>query len=279
MRKLDGNGLTEEQFLAEYNPVEFPRPSVTVDIVILTVADVPDDNFRKLPEKDLRILLIQRSGHPFIGQWALPGGFVRPNETVSDAANRELAEETGIRGGHLEQLYTFSKPGRDPRTWVISCAHMSLIDSGRLALKAGSDAADARWFTVNAVSGADGFSLSLSNSDIHLSAAVRREPDGMGLICTENNGLAFDHAEIIACAIQRLRSKLEYTDLAFRLLPERFTLTELQQVYEAILGRPLLKAAFRRKIKELVSETDEYTQNSGHRPSQFFTHRDKRQAQ
>ena len=273
MHRLDTNGLTEKEFLAQYNPGGFPRPSVTVDIVVFTVVDVKGDNYRKLSEKELCILLIRRAVHPFLGQWALPGGFVRPNETVGEAAKRELAEETGIQVGYLEQLYTFSKPERDPRTWVISCAHIALINSNRLVLKAGSDTDDARWFTVNVKNQAEFFELSLVNSSIHLQAVMRPEFDGPCLKTVENHGLAFDHAEIIAYAIRRLRAKLEHTDLVFSLMPEKFTLTELQQIYESILNKPLFKAAFRRKFKNLVIETDEYTQKAGHRPSKIYTRR------
>jgi len=251
MNSLDLNGLTEKQFLEQYDPGKYQRPSVAVDMIIFTVADVQCDNYRKLPEKELRVLLIRRGGHPYIGRWALPGGFVNPSETVGEAARRELMEETGIQDAYLEQLYTFSNPGRDPRTWVISCAHMALIDSSQIKLRAGSDADDVRWFTVRFKQD----KLSLSNDDIVLS----------------ENGLAFDHAEIIICAINRLRAKLEYTDLAFCLMPEKFTLTELQQVYETILGKPLYKAAFRRKIVDLVWKTDQYTSDKGHRPAIIYT--------
>jgi len=275
MSQLDSKGLNEQQFLEQYNPGEYPRPSVTVDMVMLTVADIHEDNYRKLSEKELQILLIQRGGHPYIGQWALPGGFVKPDETVGEAATRELEEETGVQGGHLEQLYTFSTPGRDPRTWVISCAHMALLDSTQINVKAGSDADDARWFTVRMESTTEHISLSLTNEDTDLSAVLKVKPKSTELKIIENTGLAFDHAEMIACAINRLRAKLEYTDLVFNLLPEKFTLTELQHVYEAILGRPLYKAAFRRKIKSLVVETGEYTKKAGHRPSQIFARGEK----
>ena len=267
------NRITEKHFLAQYNPSDYPRPSVTVDIVIFTVADIQEENYRKLSEKELRVLLIKRGRHPYTGQWALPGGFVNPEETVGEAASRELAEEADISGGYLEQLYTFSKPKRDPRTWVISCAHMALIDSERSSLRAGSDAEDARWFVVKTESAGKNVKLLLTNDDTELTADIEIRPKAMDMQIIENNGLAFDHAEIIACAINRLRAKLEYTDLAFSLVGEKFTLTELQQVYEAILGKPLYKAAFRRKVKNLVTETDEYTQNAGHSPSQIFIHR------
>jgi ADP-ribose pyrophosphatase YjhB (NUDIX family) len=270
---LDKNGLSEKQFLDQYNPGEFARPSVTVDIIIFTVAGVCGDNYRKLSEKELRILLIRRGGHPYIGQWALPGGFVRPDETVGEAANRELIEETGVNGGYLEQLYTFSAPGRDPRTWVISCAHMALIDSKQIDIKAGSDAADAQWFDVKmeSTAGHGHTKLLLSNKDISLSSVVVSKPGETESHIIVNNGLAFDHAEIIACALNRLRAKLEYTNLAFSLMPETFTLTELQQAYEAILGKQLFKAAFRRKIIDLVQETDQYTSDKGHRPAKIYT--------
>ena len=270
MSILDVNGLSEEQFLKQYNPGNYPRPSVAVDIVIFTVVDVQGNNYRKLPEKELRILLIRRGGHPYIGQWALPGGFVNPDETVGEAANRELCEETGIQGGYLEQLYTFSKPGRDPRTWVISCAHMALINSEGLSLQAGSDADETMWFTVKTGNSAESISLLLSNGDINLSAIIVPKSNGMEFKIVENNGLAFDHAEIIICALTRLQSILGYTELALCLMPEKFTLTELQQVYEAILGKPLFKAAFRRKIIDIVQETDQYTSEKGHRPAKLY---------
>lgn len=287
MELRDSNGLTEEEFMKSYNPGDYPRPSLAADMVIFTVVEAPETNYRKLPEKELRVLLIKRGGHPFLGQWALPGGFVRPNETVGTAARRELEEETGVASGYLEQLYTFSEPGRDPRTWVVSCAHMALVDSTGLRLQAGDDAADTAWFRVSYTSeeeeAADGKQgsfdtrsrLELTAEDARLNAVLLVPSGGIHaewaeLPILDNSGLAFDHARIIACAMERLRSKAEYSDLVLKLMPERFTLTELQQVYEVILGKPLLKAAFRRKIKDLVCETGEYRESAGHRPSQLF---------
>ena len=285
MNRYDNNGLTEEEFLAAYDPGDYPRPSVAADIVIFTIAGKEEDNHRKLPAKELSVLLIQRGGHPYLGDWALPGGFVRPGETVGAAAGRELREETGVESGYLEQLYTFSEPGRDPRTWVMSCTHMALLGSSEIRLKAGDDASDARWFTltydqIGNDAGSDGggipvsphYRMVLSAGGCTLSAVVEQagSSENTQFQVIESGGLAFDHAGIIAYAIHRLRNKVEYTDLAFNLMPERFTLTELQQVYEILLGRPLLKAAFRRKIKPLVTATGEYTEPVGHRPSQLF---------
>ncbi len=285
MKIYDKDGLTEQEFLAGYDAGEYPRPSVAADIAIFTIGNEAQQGHRKLPGKELRILLIKRGGHPYLGCWALPGGFVRPNETVGEAAMRELREETGVESGYLEQLFTFSDPGRDPRTWVMSCTHMALIDSGELKLNAGDDASEAEWFrlsytlieeekkrSANYFSLHRRYRLELSAGDDILTAVVEqisgRETTEYHIV--ENHGLAFDHAKLIACAVHRLRDQLERTELAFNLMPEKFTLTELQQVYEVILDRPLLKAAFRRKIKDEVRETGEYTEHAGHRPSQLF---------
>ncbi|MBT9777983.1 NUDIX domain-containing protein [Clostridium sp. MCC353] len=285
----DRNGLTEEEFLRQYKPGDYPRPSVAADMVIFTVTEEEKENYRRLPEKELRVLLIQRGGHPFLGCWALPGGFVRPVETSEEAARRELKEETGVDQVYLEQLYTFSDVGRDPRTWVMSCSYMALIDSARVWVKAGDDADNAAWFglTCQMVEESSGkkdgtiikrqkFRLELRQKEIILKSTIEKvvEKHRCGQRCEyrilENDGLAFDHAKIIIYAIERLRGKLEYTDLALHLMPEYFTLTQLQQVYEVILDKKLLNAAFRRKVAGLVEETDSFTENEGHRPSRLY---------
>ncbi|WP_068621260.1 NUDIX hydrolase [Paenibacillus tuaregi] len=286
---VDRDGLTEREFLERYQVGDYERPSVAADMVIFTVTDTEEDNYRKLPDKELRILLIRRGGHPFLGKWALPGGFVRPDETTEQAAARELREETGVHDVYLEQLYTFSDIGRDPRTWVMSCSYMALINSDQLKLKAGDDAAEAAWFKVTYrllrerkdMTG-DGhvktweYELKLSAGEDELMAVVerkvtvKRSSTETAYAIVTNEGLAFDHAKIIAYAIERLRGKVNYTDLALHLMPELFTLTELQMVYEVILDKELLKAAFRRKVTDLVAETDHYTENAGHRPSRLY---------
>ncbi|MFJ7665731.1 NUDIX hydrolase [Lysinibacillus sp. NPDC097195] len=289
MDLLDKDGLTEREFLQQYKVGDYERPSVTTDMVIFTVTEEEADSYRKLPEKELRVLLIRRAGHPFIGKWALPGGFVRSNETTEQAAVRELQEETGVEDVYLEQLYTFSDIGRDPRTWVISCSYMALINSDKLELKAGDDAVDAAWFKVTyrplkeeKVLIEDGYmktleyELILRSEEEELSAVVAKTitakttSTGTDFKIVSNEGLAFDHAKMIACAIERLRGKVNYTDIALHLMPKLFTLTELQQVYEVVLDKELLKAAFRRKVADLVAETDQYTENAGHRPSRLY---------
>ncbi|MBI5497147.1 MAG: NUDIX hydrolase [Deltaproteobacteria bacterium] len=238
---------TQDAFLEKYDPGAYPRPGVTVDIVLFTVL-----------ERTLRVLLIRRKKHPFLDHWALPGGFVRADESGEAAARRELAEETGARDIFLEQLYTFSEPGRDPRTWVISVAHYALVTVDRLDLRAGSDAAETQWFRVR---------------------------DGKhGVECVPLTGgpavkLAFDHAKIVDTAVNRIRGKLDYVPIGFQLLPELFTLTELQEVHEAILGTDLDKRNFRSKVQRdgLVKATREMRRGA-HRPAQLFRYARPRQA-
>lgn len=289
MEIRDKNGLTEKEFLEQYRPGDYERPSVAVDMVIFTASECKEDNYRKLPEKRLQILLIKRGGHPYINTWALPGGFVEPDETTEQAAKRELLEETGVENIYLEQLYTFSEPKRDPRMWVMSCSYMALVDSEKISVSAGDDAKSADWFDVSlrkkssdVTKKSDGFvsvtdyELELRKDGEVLSAVIRltktRTSSGLDsrYDIVESDGLAFDHARIITFAVLRLRGKVTYTDIALNLLPEYFTLTELQQIYEIILDRELLKAPFRRKYGILAEKTDNYSKDAGHRPSQLF---------
>ncbi|OPZ90376.1 MAG: Bifunctional NMN adenylyltransferase/Nudix hydrolase [Firmicutes bacterium ADurb.Bin419] len=282
-------GLTEAEFLKTYDAGKYERPSVTVDMLIFTVTDEEKKNYRKLSEKVLRLLMIKRGDHPYLGQWALPGGFVNMDESMEEAARRELMEETNIDNIYMEQLYTWGDVGRDPRTRIISTSYMSLVDSGVLDVKANDDADDAKWFTVSCKLYQEQktvtqggyilqrlFKLNLSNDEDNLSATIKIEKYVENRVTkvhreiVEAKGIAFDHAKIIEYGIERLRNKIEYTDIAFNLMPELFTLTELQKVYEIILDTELLKANFRRKISDMVVETNEYRKDAGHRPSKLF---------
>lgn len=283
------DGLTEKEFLAKYNADKYKKPSITVDMLIFTIKNKYKDNYRKLPEKELKLLMIKRADHPFINQWALPGGFVNFDESIEIAAKRELKEETNIDNVYMEQLYTWGDVGRDPRTRVISVSYMALVDSDIIDVKAGDDAQDAKWFSVNSeilkevkTNTASGYieekfiKLILKCGDDEISSIVKEKKILNEAVSTtdteviESNGIAFDHSKIIQSALMRMRNKIEYTDIAFNLMPKLFTLTELQQVYETILGRELLKANFRRKIYNMVTETNEYRKDSGHRPSKLY---------
>jgi 8-oxo-dGTP diphosphatase len=290
-RKLLRNkqGLTEQEFLQQYDAGRYERPAVTVDMLIFTVNDDAKTNYRKLPKKSCKILLIKRGNHPYLGQWALPGGFVTPNESIEDAALRELKSETNLDDIYVEQLYTWGDVQRDPRTRVISCSYMALIDSGALDIKAGDDADDAGWFNLSyhvieeqksqIVYGFVSEKLiriHLFSDLASLNATVKVVETSEGRITrvsrevVDSQGIAFDHARMIEYAIERLRSKLEYSDVVFNLMPESFTLSELQQVYEVIWGKKLLAAAFRRKIANRVIATDQFTKDAGHRPSRLY---------
>lgn len=292
----DSLGLTEEQFLQSYNAGVYDRPSVTVDMLIFTVMEREQHNYRKLSEKSLQLLLIQRGQHPYLGQWALPGGFVSVQESVEEAARRELFTETNIDNIYMEQLYTWGDVNRDPRMRVISCSYMALVDRTTLNVQAGDDAADAAWFEVShQLTGTNrkelekGYELekliriTLQNEQTTLTGVVRHTETVQGHIrkthseIVESEGLAFDHLLMVQYAIERLRGKVEYTDIIFNLMPPLFTLSELQRVYEIILGKELLAAAFRRKIADSVTETEEYTKDAGHRPSKLYRYNIERE--
>ena len=205
---------------------EYPRAALTVDCVVFGLDD-----------EDLKVMLIQRDLPPFEGEWALPGGFVRVDETLDEAARRELLEETGLHKVFLEQLYTFSAIDRDPRERVVSVAYYALVKLGDHRVQAATDARDAAWFPAHDVP-----------------------------------SLAFDHAQILNEALKRLRSTLSYRPVGFELLPKKFALSQLQRVYELVLERKLDKRNFRKKVLAtgLVVETDEVQQDVAHRAARLY---------
>ncbi len=205
---------------------EYPRAALTVDCVVFG-----------FDEAELKVLLIQRGIAPFQGRWALPGGFVRVEETVDEAARRELAEETGLSDVFLEQLYTFGTVNRDPRERVVSVAYYSLVKLAEHPATGASDASDAAWYPV-----------------------------------ASPPTLAFDHAEILQTALQRLRGKVRYEPIGFELLPQKFTLSQLQHLYETVLQTELDKRNFRKKILAmgLLVPLKEQARTGAHRPAQLF---------
>lgn len=285
----DKNGLTQEEFLIRYDAKKYDRPSVTVDMLIFTAHKVEIGNYRKNPKMELQLLLIKRAEHPFLGQWALPGGFVDMNESIGEAAGRELQEETNLENIYLEQLFTWGDVDRDPRTRIISTSYIALADQAELGIKAGDDAADAKWFTItynvlqtkksmteSGFRGENSVEIALQNSDTRLSSVINLEKLAAGKHFNKtskvvsSDGIAFDHSLMIENAMDWLKSKIKYADIAFRLMPEYFTLSELQQVYEVILGEKLPAAAFRRKIACMVIKTNQFTKDAGHRPSALY---------
>ena len=203
-----------------------PRAALTVDCVVFG-----------FDEGELEVLLIQRALEPFKGKWALPGGFVKVDETLDEAARRELAEETGLKHVFLEQLYTYGTVDRDPRERVVSVAYYALVKLASHQARAATDAANAEWFPVSKLP-----------------------------------KLAFDHAGMVAAARARLQGKVRYQPIGFELLPPKFTLSALQHLYEAILGTDLDKRNFRKKVLGfgLLVALNETQMAGRHRPAQLF---------
>jgi 8-oxo-dGTP diphosphatase len=210
----------DAEFLRTYDSSPFPHPSVTVDICVFSIQDAK-----------LTIHLVQRDGPPFAGAYALPGGFVKIDESIDAAARRVLQQKAGLDDVYVEQLYTFGEVDRDPRERVITVAHYALL--GR---RAEGMPRTLHPFPVDAL------------------------PD-----------LAFDHERIARLAVERIRGKLDYTTIAFELMPREFTLTELQRVYEIILGRSIAKPAFRRRILDAgVVKATTKMRRGGHRPAVLY---------
>lgn len=234
----------EIDYLAAYDASRWPHPSVAVDVVLLTVS-----------AGSLRTLLVRRGQQPQQGLWAAPGGFVAMDESLDAAAERVLRDKAGLEDVFTEQLYTFGEPGRDPRTRVIAVAYYALVEPGRLEA---------------AVAARADLGLVLADLRVEANGHVRSvealSSDGSAL------PLAFDHGDVLATAVERIRGKLGWAPIGFELLPETFTLLELRRVHEAILGRPLNKDSFRRSVIErgLVQATGRRAIGVGHRPPELY---------
>ena len=266
---------SEEEFLKDYDSSIFEKLSMTVDILIFSVSDEIQDNYRKLNKKHFSILLVKRENYPFKDKWCLPGGFIGIDEDIEDAAKRVLANETNLHDIYLEQLYTFGNPHRDPRMRVVSTSYMALIDKNKLNEQIPTNAS---WFHITTLEDQESIFVTLDNGQEEIKFKIgktlkEKTTDRYKYDILENDKLAFDHPLVIVSGISRLKNKLEYTDVVFNMMPEYFTLGELQQVYEVILGKKLLDPAFRRMIASKVEKTDKMQTGGGHRPSVLFKYK------
>ena len=276
---MDGkNYSSEEEFLKDYDSNAFEKLSMTADILIMSVSSEKTNNYRKLSEKKFSILLVKRDNYPFKNKWCLPGGFINMDENLDEAAKRILKNETNLKDIYIEQLYTFSDPKRDPRMRVVSTSYMALVDKNKLNEKLSPNAS---WFNILMLEDENSYHITLDNGIEEIKFVVGKKlrdltTDRYDFKIIKNDKLAFDHPLVIVSGIERLKNKIEYTDIVFNMMPEYFTLGELQQVYEVILGKKLLDPAFRRIIADKVEKTDKVQTGGGHRPSFLFKYKKNR---
>ena len=267
---------SEEEFLKDYDSSIYEKLSMTTDILIMSVSTEESENYRKLEEKKFSILLVRRDEYPFKDKWCLPGGFIGINETLEEATKRVLEAETNLKNIYTEQLYTFGDVNRDPRMRVVSTAYMALVDKNKLKDKLNENSC---WFNISKVEETDKkYKVELENGKETINFVVDKKlkeqtTDRYEYKIAKNDKLAFDHPIVILTGIERLKNKLEYTDIVFNMMPKYFTLSELQQVYEIILNKKLLTPDFRRIIANKVEKTDQVRKGKGHRPSALFRYK------
>ena len=270
---------SEEEFLKNYDPSLYDKLSMTSDILIVSVSSKDSNNYRKTDKKMMSVLLIKRSDYPYKGKWCLPGGFLNPNsETLEECARRVLKSETNLSDIYLEQLYTFDRVDRDPRMRIISTAFVALIDKNKLTDKV----ENASWFDIIKYEEKNNIvNITLSNEYEIIEFSVEKKlrektTDRYDFISRENKSIAFDHDLVILSGIERIRNKANYTDIVFNMMPEYFTLGELQKVYEVILGKKLIECPFRRIIASKVEKTNKMKTGEGHRPSYLYKYKSKK---
>ncbi|WP_243259063.1 ADP-ribose pyrophosphatase [Clostridium sp. 'deep sea'] len=273
------------------NSVKIQQNTLSIDLLALTVADEENTNYRKLPEKVMRILMVKKKDSD---EWRLPGDFVGFNEDLESFAIEQLHNEANTDDIYLEQLYTWGDVYREPYTSTVSLSYMALVNSEKINNSLTSNGEIRAWFTVSlrlkqeqkdihehSHTEKSLYQLTLYNNNTKLSAMLKINKTFQGNITKyrreiiNSDGIAYDHARIIGYGIERIRNKVMYTDIAFSLMSELFTLTELQKVYEVILDTELLKANFRRKIANMVIETNRQRKSAGHRPSKLYKYNSK----
>ena len=245
------------------------------DVLIFSVSTGKSESCRKLPEKHFSILLVKRNKEPFKNKWCLPGGFVYENETSSQASDRVLIKETNLHNIYKEQLYTFDDVNRDPRDRIISTSYMALVDKTKIE---DTISEEAKWFNINIDQKFRKIKIKLESEENVIEFEANKIQEEKTTRETKyetiyNGDLAFDHSGIVVMGILKLRQKAENTDIIFNIMPEYFTLGELQQVYEIILDRKFLEAAFRRTIENKVEKTEKVVKTGGHRPSVLFRYK------
>lgn len=294
--------MTEEEkkYLKQYDLTKYDRPSIATDMAVFSIMEEEMQgeqgknqsawNYRKMPKRNIKILLIRRGSYPYKDCFALPGGFCRKEEDVYETARRELYEETNVKNAYLQPVGIFGEVGRDPRGWVVSHTFMALIDPKKCSLRAGTDAWEAHWFDLelekkeiqkdlneDAALLIFEYHLKLQYQTVELSAVIRETKkfeqyhEQVIYEMIQCQGIAFDHAKLILCAFLALQKQAEQDGkIVFDLMPDTFTLTQLQKSFEVILNRPLLAANFRRKMADYVIETEESVEGAGHRPAKKF---------
>lgn len=273
----------DKKFLELYSDSEYEKPSVTVDAVIFRIKSVENDNYRKLPEKKLQVFLSKRTYPPYKDVNSIIGTFINLEHELSQTMKLCVKNKVNLDGFYYEQLFTFADKARDPRTRVLSVSYLLLTNDNQ-------ELTNGDWFdidlketnsTITKID--DGYivnktiKLTLLNKNETLQNTIEITNKKIGLeetkqITVSENNLAFDHIKIIYYALERLKNKLEYTDIIFNLLPNEFTLTELKQCYEVILQKDLLDANFRRKTAKMVTPINKFVEGKGHRTSQLFIH-------
>lgn len=284
----------EREYLDSYDYTRYDRPSLAADMAVFSIMGMESqENYRKDPEQKLKLLLVRRGEFPYKGDWALPGGFCRPEESTLETAKRELLEETGVETAYLKSFAVFDKPDRDPRGWIISHAFLALINGERYQVHGGSDAWEAQWFFIRCkkqtrkkqieeewakIENIYELEFICEEGDqVRLFAVVKEEKsfqnyhESVKYEIVKSEGLAFDHAWISLCAYLKLQEEAgDSGRIVFDLMPEKFTLANLKRAYETIQGKELLTANFRRKIEKYVVETEEMAQGVGHRPARLY---------
>lgn len=247
----------------------------STDILIFSIDSRTNNNCRQLPRKYFSILLVKREKEPFKDCWCLPGGFIENEETSYEAAKRVLKKETNLTDVYIEQLFTFDAPNRDSRGRIISTSYMALIDKNNVNEKLNKNA---KWFDIELLEKDNNINIKLTNEDVInitlKKKLINQQANQFEYSIKKQENIAFDHGLIINKGIIEIRDKANNTDIIFNLMPKEFTIGELKQVYELILGKKLINSAFRRVIAKKIINVSGQVKTGGHRPSNLFTYKD-----